>query len=181
MNSIRYVALLRGINVGGKMVRMEKLRTMFASLGYTNIKTLLNSGNVLFESNEKNTTKLLLAIESNLTKTFGFEILTILRTVNEIQEIVDEQPFKNIPVTPLTRLYVTFLTDKHHDMLRIPNESEGKDFTILRVSKDTVFSIATLSPQKGTTDAMVILEKEFGKKITTRNWNTVVKIAGNTS
>ena len=85
-------------------------------------------------------------------------------------------PFKKIKTTPQTRLYITFLSDKTSSKLKIPYESPEKDFSILSVTKNEVISVLTLSANRSTTDVMKILEKEFGKKITTRNWNTVVKI-----
>lgn len=91
--------------------------------------------------------------------------------------MIDTNPFKNISVTPETRLYVTFLLGKPKHNLQIPYESHEKDFKILSVSNGEVISVLTLSPKRRTPEAMTIIEKEFGKNVTTRNWNTVVKIA----
>jgi uncharacterized protein (DUF1697 family) len=94
----------------------------------------------------------------------------------EIQELADSNPFKKITVTPQMRLYVTFLSEKPKSSLKIPYESPEKDFKIVRVSNNEVCSVLTLSPNTGTVDAMSVLEKEFGRKVTTRNWNTVIKL-----
>ena len=91
--------------------------------------------------------------------------------------MVASDPFKGITVMPRTRLYVTFLGERPKATLKIPYESPGRDFRILRLGDGALFSVLTLSPTHGTTDAMEILEKEFGKAITTRNWNTIGKIA----
>ena len=173
---ITYVAFLRGINVGGnKIIKMADLAKAFASLGFTNVKTLLASGNVVFDAaNAKAATAPV--IEAKLEKALGKKVGVLLRTGQEIQAMVAAPPFKGITVTPATRLYVTFLSEKPKSTLKIPYESPEKDFRILRLSADAVFSVLTLSPKRGTTDAMNILEKEFGKAITTRNWNTIVKI-----
>lgn len=173
----KYVAFLRGINVGGKMVKMEALRKAIEELGYEHVKTLLNSGNVVFEAEEKNEKKLQQVIEEKLEKVFGFHIDVLLRTQKNIQALVSADPFKGIAVTPQTRLYVTFLSEKSVHALKIPYESPEKDFRILRVTDTEVVSVLTLSEKRGTTDVMKIPEKEFGKLITTRNWNTVKKIA----
>jgi hypothetical protein len=68
------------------------------------------------------------------------------------------------------------LSEKPKSSIRIPYESPEKDFKILSVHDGAVLSVVTLTPKRGTTEAMSILEKEFGKSITTRNWNTIAKI-----
>lgn len=174
---MQYVALLRGINVGkNKQVKMELLKKTLESNGYKNVKTLLNSGNVIFETDEKNAEKLTTKLEVFLEKTFGFTIPVLIREMSEIKKLVDSDPFKGIKVTPETRLYVTFLSEKPTSTLKIPYESPEKDFKILQVSNTEVCSVMIVSKERNTTDAMSILEKEFGKKVTTRNWNTVCKL-----
>lgn len=174
---LRYVAFLRGINVGGhRKIKMEALRQVFESLEFQNVKTLLNSGNVLFETREVDPTAVVRKIEENLKETFGFEVRVILRTSREIQDLIDSDPFINITVSPQTRLYVTFLSEAPKSNLKIPYESPEKDFKIVSVTNGEVYSVLTLNSSRRTPDAMDILEKEFGKKTTMRNWNTVTKI-----
>lgn len=172
-----YIAFLRGINVGGnKLIKMDALRKAFESLGFQNVKTLLASGNVLFEAPATGSSTLLNTIESGLEKIFKHQIDVILRTSDDIQKMIALNPFKSIKVTPDTRLYVSLLGEKPTSKLKIPYESADKKFRILYVTNDAVFSVLTLSPTNKTTDAMNILGKEFGKKITTRNWNTINKL-----
>lgn len=84
---MRYVALLRGINVGGKRkVEMERLRNLFKSLGYTNIETYLNSGNVIFESND-NQQYLQNKISQDISNTFGIIVPTLIKNEKEILQI----------------------------------------------------------------------------------------------
>ncbi len=174
---MKYIALLRGINVGGnKKVSMADWKKMMGKLGYTNIQTLLNSGNAMFESTEKDIKKLTTTISTNLEKTFGFPIPTLLRTAEQLEKLNASHPFKGITVTPETRLYVTFLSEKPTSTLKIPYVSPTKDFTILRVTPTEVCSVLVLSPKTDSTKVMGILEKEFGKNVTTRNWNTIQKM-----
>ncbi len=174
----RYVALLRGINVGGhKKVPMADLRACLEALGYENVKTLLNSGNVAFDTVETTQPAITRKVESAIEVTFGFEVGVIVRTIDDIQKIIDANPFKTVRLTLDTRLYVTFLKSKPKTALKIPYTSPDKTLRILKVADDAVFSVVTLTPTSRTVDSMGILEKEFGKNITTRNWNTVVKIA----
>jgi uncharacterized protein (DUF1697 family) len=95
--------------------------------------------------------------------------------MNEIQAIVDLDPFRNVKVTAETRLYVSFFSGKT-DPIKIPSVPPGKGYRILHVRKSEAFSVITLSPTVNSTDLMGFLEKQFGKRITTRNWNTVLKI-----
>jgi len=181
---IKYVALLLGINVGGnRKVPMGDLRKMFEDMEFENVKTLLNSGNVVFESSDSNIERLKEKIKTGLKKTFGFEVFIILVFIKKLQKLVAKDPFKNISFTPNTRLYVTFLSEKLHSSLKIPYESQDQGFKILEIVDNAVISVLELSEENKTTDAMNILGKEFGKKITTRNWNTVKKIVtlGSTS
>ena len=174
---MRYVAFLRGINVGGnKLIKMDDLKKMFGSWGFENVKTLLASRNVIFDAPKGPAPALAGKIEEKLKKVLGYEVKIMVRNVEDIQQLVDANPFKGIAVTPETRLYVTFLADKPKSKLKIPYATPEKDFRILRVTESEVCSVMIVSPDKNTTDLMKILEKEYGKNVTTRNWNTVLKI-----
>lgn len=174
----QYIVLLRGINVGGnKIVPMAKLQAMLGKSGYKNVKTLLASGNVLLEASETKSENLAKAIAQKFEQTFGFDSHIIVRTSEQIAALVKSEPFKKITVTPDTRLYVTFLGEKPKTTLRIPCESKDRCFRILRVSESEICSVLTVTRNVCTTKVMGVLEKEFGKNITTRNWNTVMKLA----
>lgn len=174
---MKYVAFLRGINVGGNMkVSMSELKKALTDAGFKDVKTLLNSGNVVFEA-EGNGDHMSEKIASIIKKAFGLTIHVIVRTQREIEALVVSEPFKHIKITPQIRLYATFMTKKSSSSLQIPYESEDTSFRILEITKNTIISALDISKRKGTTDVMKILEKEFGKQITTRNWNTVVKTA----
>ncbi len=176
-----YTAFLRGINVGGhKIIKMEELREAFEELKFKNVRTLLASGNVIFQSEEKNLTILTQKIEQQLAKRFGHEIGVIIRSSEEIKSLINSDPFKGVVITPNTRLYITFLSEKSKNNLIVPYESPNKDYKVLRITDGEVFSVLTLLPDVNTTDLMKFLEKEFGKKITTRNLNTIAKIANAT-
>ncbi|HZQ06338.1 MAG TPA: DUF1697 domain-containing protein [Anaerolineae bacterium] len=172
----RYVAFLRGINVGGHTIKMDDLKKAFEGVGVQNVKTLIASGNVLFETEEADRAALTRKIEEKLEKTFGFEIPVLLRSVDELKAMVESEPFKKVKADPTTKFYISFLSEKPTTQLQIPYESPQKDFQIIRVADGAVFSVTF--PAKGgrTVDSMAILEKEFGKRITTRNWNTILRL-----
>lgn len=171
----KYVALLRGINVGGRTVKMDPLRKMFEALGYSEVNTLLASGNVVFEAGAGSAAAIKTKIEKEIAKTFGFDVHIILRSEKEINALMKSDPFKSVKVTPKTRLYITFLSEKPRSKLKIPYSSMGGGYVIRAVRPDCIESMLDLG-KGGTVDAMAILEKEFGTQITTRNWNTVEKI-----
>lgn len=172
----RYVTFLRGINVGGKTVKMDVLRAAIEKAGYENVRTLLASGNVVLDSKLKSVQAVRTEIEGVLSKTFGFEVHVIARTAREIEDLQTAELFRGVKVNPATRLYITFLSEKPKSKLKVPFASLDGDYKILAVLEGHVVSVLTLTPQSGTVDAMAILEKEFGKEITTRNWNTLLKL-----
>jgi uncharacterized protein (DUF1697 family) len=173
----KYIAFLRGINVGGqKTIKMEELKKTFEAMGFANVKTLLASGNVLFDAPMTSKNTLATEIEETLEKTFGHEIGVLIRTIESLQKLADDNPFADVKVTPQTRLYVTFLSENSKSDLTIPYKSPDGNFRILQASSGEVCSVLTLSPNTRTVDLMSILEKEYGKRVTTRNWNTIERI-----
>jgi len=147
--SCRHVALLRGVNVGGKKVEMVRLKQAFEVLGFSNVRTLINSGNVVFDAAAGET--LIPAIEHKLRETFGFEIRVLVRTRDAIRAPVASEPFKGAGAD--TKTFVTFTSP---------------------LSGEVCSVIAT---DAKTTDLMTELQRQHGQGITTRNWNTVVKLA----
>lgn len=176
---IKYIAFLRGINVGGnKKVPMADLKKMLEKMGFENVKTLLASGNVLFETEKTDPKILIRKIEKQFEATFGFISSIIIRTFADLEKLKASDPFKGITVTPETRLYITFLAEKSASTLPIPYTSPEKALRILRVTDHEICSVLTLNPKVDTVKLMGFLEKEYGKNVTTRNWNTVMKIIG---
>ncbi len=171
-----FVALLRGINVGGKhKVPMAHLRKSFEAMGFTHVQTLLNSGNVIFQASSEDAIQLENKITENLEKEYGFPIPVLIREKEKIQKLLITDPFQTIDVTPDIRLYVSFIREIPSQSPEYPLVSPDGSYHIIGEEDLAVFSVLDVSQIK-TTDGMLILEKIFGKTITTRNWNTVVKI-----
>lgn len=174
---IKYVAFLRGINVTGhKTIKMDKLRRVFLDYGYLNVKTILASGNVIFSTKKTEENTIGQKISKILENNFGHTIGVIVRTIESLQELKGQKPFQGIKITPQTRLYVTFLPVDSKSELKIPYESPDKNFRIISSTNSEVLSVLTLVPNTRTVDLMKILEKEYGKQVTTRNWNTIERI-----
>jgi len=172
-----YAAFLRGINVGGhKLVKMDDLKKALESLGFTNVQTILASGNAVFQAPPMSASALTTRLEEKLKKTFGFEISVLIRSIKELQQLDKAKPFAGIKVTPRTRLFVTFLTEKPARSLKTPYIAPGGNFKILRVSKSEVCSVLTITNLRRGMQFMAFLDKEFGRLITTRSWSTVTRI-----
>ena len=144
-------------------------------MGCNNVKTILNSGNIVFETKKKDIAVLERIIEMALRDNFGFAIPVILIPQNQISELVNDGTFANVEIHKNIRLYVSFLKEPSTTKLKLPYISNDKAFTIIGVRDKfivCVLDITTNNTPKGMED----LEKLFGKNITTRNWNTIVKI-----
>lgn len=177
MKKQSYIILLRGINVGGHhKVPMADLRAEMEKLGFENVVTLLNSGNVIGELLPAAEDELEERIASRLEEVFGFSIPVLVRKGAEVLQLIDSDPFKSIEVTKDTRLYVTFLKETPEAQISVPWVSEDKSYQIIDVRGRTVCSVLDVSVTK-TPKGMDALEKLYGKNVTTRNWNTMVKIA----
>ena len=172
----RYAAFLRGINVGGRVtVPMADLRKTFEALGYERVKTLLNSGNVVFEA-DADAADLTKAIEGQLSEAFGRRIGVLIRGLDELSNLAGRKPFKGIEVTKQTRLYVTFLPERPRGSPALTVESPGPGFDIVSVTPREICSVLVLKEGGDTVKLMASLEKQAGKDITTRNWNTIERV-----
>lgn len=172
----KYIAFLRGINVGGhKKVPMAELRKTLGTIGCENVITLLNSGNVIFDLPKDPESQLEQRISDHLEQTFGFPIPILIRSAKYIQELFETDPFNGIEVHKDIRLYVSFLKAEAQTGLSLPWSSDDGSFRILSDDNRSIISILDLSIS-GTPQAMDFLEKQYRKDITTRNWKTINRI-----
>lgn len=166
----KYVALLRGIGPGNPNMRSEKLKGFFQSLEFSDVKTVISSGNVIFESPLKDIKSLEDNIERAIPEKLAFTSTTIVRSQEEILSLVEKDPFQGLHDTPTSRLQVTFLKN--------PSETKiesGVGYRIVKsFEREICFNVDLTSAK--TPDVMLKLEKAYGKKITTRSWKTVLRI-----
>jgi uncharacterized protein (DUF1697 family) len=170
-----YVALLRGIGPGNPNMRNEKLRGVFENLGFGNVRTVISSGNVLFDSSSSAVRALETQIEEAISDQLGFTSTTIIRSRKQIQALVDRDPFGAVEHTNKTHLNVTFLKRKPKKAWRFPYRPKDRDYTVLDIYDRDICSVIDLTSAR-TPDLMAWLEKEFGKEITTRTFNSVGRI-----
>ena len=170
-----YVALLRGVNVGGhRRVPMDVLRGLVVSIGHGDVITYIASGNVVFDSPKRATRALAHEIELGLLEAFGFEVDVAVRSAAEMAGIVGGNPFLGAGAAPKA-LYVAFArdpiggTDRSIDRSYLPDELSLDRFVIYLHRPDGFGRTTRL------TDAF--LARLAGSPVTTRNWNTVTKLA----
>jgi uncharacterized protein (DUF1697 family) len=167
----RYAALIRGVSPMN--CSMPKLKKAFEASGFGDVRTVLASGNVVFDARSKSEATLEQAIEALMKKHFGRPFACIVRSVDALRELIATDPYAKFPIPREAKRVVTFLREKPARKLALPLELQGA--TILAVRGREAFTAYVQSP-KGAV-FMVLLEKTFGKDQTTRTWGTVEKLA----
>ena len=171
----RYVALLRGIAPTNPKMRNENLRNLFEGLGFSNVKTVIASGNIVFESPSRSAKKLEAMIEKALPEQLGFSSTTIIRSRAQLQELVKKDPFRGREHKKEYYLNVTFLKKTTGTAKKLTEMPGDRSIKVLGMDAGAIYSAVDLT--SGTTpDLMLWLEKKFGKEITTRTWKTVERI-----
>lgn len=178
---MRYIALLRGINVAGRNIKMEELRRIFAAFGLTNVKSYIQSGNLFFdsaesaESAEDDQPMLRRRLEAHLRDSLGYATPVCLRTVAAMEHVMALDPFAGVAVTPETRLSVTFLAEPVAIDLPVPYRTPQGDFELVGKTEAELFVVWHLvngRPGNGFT----LVEKAVPVPTTTRSWPTAAKI-----
>lgn len=167
----RYAAFLRGVSPMN--AKMPELKSAFEAAGFTDVKTVLSSGNVVFSATRASESSLQRTAEAAMTKRFGHDFLTIVRPIGALREMLASDPYKTFRLAPGAKRIVTFLRDKPSSKLALPIELRGA--RILSMKGGEIFSAYVPDP-KGPV-FMTLIEKTFGKEVTTRTWDTVAKVA----
>ncbi len=142
-----YVAFLRGINVGGHMlVPMERLKQAFESLRFTNVQTVLASGNVLFQAPPTAVGTLGKRIEKTLETRLGKKIGVLVRSLDRLQRLAASEPFRDADVSPETRLYVTFLPEGQKATRSTSKSPDGFRILLVTPVRSSARSRQSLDP-----------------------------------
>ena len=171
----RHVALLRSVNVAGHgRLAMDQLRRSFERLGYDDVRTYIQSGNVLFTSTARSERALVGAIEAQLNADFGTSPAVILRSVDDLDRIAATSPYAETGADP-ARHHVTFLaaTPEAGALAALELPPSGRDELI--VDGREVY-LHTPDGYGNTKYSGAFLERRLGVLGTTRNWNTVTKL-----
>ena len=166
--------LLRGMGPGDPNFNNQTVCKCLEGLGYTNVRSLLASGNYLFETNETNTAKLEAAIEQAIAAT-GYQRAAIVRSKDQIAALIAQNPFKNLTHSNNSYLLVTFMKKPQQPDFELPYQPPGKPYTLTGYQDGIIFSVTNNALIK-TPDLMSWLERQFGKDITSRTWNTLQRI-----
>lgn len=165
----RYVAFLRGVSPMN--AKMPELKRAFENAGFGNVKTVLASGNVIFDSRAKSDTALARKAEKAMEAYMDRTFLTIVRSTQALQELLDADPYSEFRLPAKSKRVVTFLREAPTAKLALP--IKFKDARILAVRGQEV--LTSYVPSPGAPEFMRLIEKTFGTEITTRTWDTVKK------
>jgi uncharacterized protein (DUF1697 family) len=173
-----YVSMLRAVNVGGtSRIKMEALRAVYESLGLSDVRTLLQSGNVVFRSGLTDRERLVKRIMQEIERQLDLEVEVILRTLAEVESIIERGPVLS-PRADLSKLLVMFLS-------RVPSAAAQKELMKWHKSKQLKEMVELRGPEiylyypdgvgrSKLTNA--VIESHLDTSGTSRNWNTLTKL-----
>ena len=173
----RYIAFLRAVNVGGhNTVKMDFLRHLFESLGFSNVETFIASGNIVFETTARNAQTLERAIGQSLRQALGYEVATFIRTDAELAAIANYKPFSQAELDVAAALNIAFLADGLDDQSSQKLMTLRTDIDDFHIHEREIYWLCRKKQSKSKI-SNAVLEKAVGQKLTLRGANTVQKMA----
>ncbi len=172
----KYIAFLRAINVGGyRKIKMQNLRDMFEAMGFEHVETYIQSGNVIFDSDETDPTVLSQSIEQQIESEFGHDVPVMVRTREQLENLIKNNPFDG-QEDKRFKLYVTFFLEtlpkeKQQELKSLSSDIEKFDFV-----NGELFSLIDKTTDQKTNFSNNFVEKMIGIPGTGRNWRSVNKI-----
>jgi len=166
----RYAAFLRGVSPMN--AKMPELKKCFEAAGFTEVKTVLSSGNVVFSARASSEASLERKAETAMKNELGRSFLTIVRSLDALRAILASDPYEAFRLSPGAKRVVTFLRKRPEVKLALPIELDGA--RILCLEGSDAFS-AYLPGPRGPV-FMTLIEKTFGQEVTTRTWDTIKKV-----
>jgi len=171
-----FVSLFRGINVGGhQTIRMDELKDLYVSLGFKDVVTFIQSGNVVCTSDDANVAQLPKQIEDGFTQKFGFHVKVIVRTSAEIREIIANNPFQNQPMKESKWVVVLFLATRPESIALedLQKTYVGPEELYLTGQEMYIYYPNGIGRSKLT---LTLIEKKLKTMGTGRNWNTLLQL-----
>lgn len=171
-----YISLLRGINVSGKnLIKMEALLKMYNSLGFSNVKTYLQSGNVIFSTTKSDSRRLTKEISDQIKIDFNLDVPVLVLTIDTLQRIIDNNPFLKDPNKEPEFLHVTFLSSPpgEYDTKTFEEKKSGGEEIVISTEAVYLYCPHGYGNTKLTN---TFLEKKLKTGATTRNWKTTNKL-----
>lgn len=172
----KYISMLRGINVSGqKIMKMEDLRALYESLGFNAVTSYIQSGNVIFQSEILDTGVLSKTIEDKIKSYYGFQVPVVIRTHDELDKIINNNPYITKRDEDISKLSILFLKTppplKTFDEL--PETGPNNEEFIVAEKELYLFFPEFYGKSKWNNN---FFEKKAGIAVTTRNWRTVLKL-----
>jgi uncharacterized protein (DUF1697 family) len=176
-----YISILRGINLGGhNTIKMDALKKLFADIGFANIQTYIQSGNIVYQYKKTDIKKLDALIKKEIKQQFGYDVPVITLTFDELKKVAGSNPFLNDKAKDTSYLHVTFLADKPQS----ENFDKIKDFKYQSDEFQLIDKAVYLYCPNGYGNTKLsnnFFESKLKVTATTRNWKTtneLISIAG---
>jgi len=168
----RYAAFLRGVSPMN--AKMPQLKAAFEAAGFEDVRTVRSSGNVVFSAKRAAAdASLERRAEAAMQKHLGRHFITIVRPIETLRAMLASDPYAPFGLSPREKRVITFVRDGKSAKLKLPIEVEGT--RILRIDDGQIFSAYVPNPKEAV--FMTVIEKTFGKEVTTRTWETVAMVA----
>jgi uncharacterized protein (DUF1697 family) len=172
-----YISMLRGINIlGRKRVEMTRLREMLEGMGFEQVRTYINSGNVVFKTGKSAPSELSRRIEERMVAEFGFSALVITRTANELGRAIEGNPFVKESRSDPSRVFIGFLTQaaKADAVSKLQARATKAEQAHCCGKEIYVYYVDGMGRARLLTHG--VLERVLAVSVTMRNWNTVSKL-----
>lgn len=174
--AVRYLALLRGINVGGNnIIPMADLRACFGKAGFTDVVTYIQSGNVIFSSDSKNTNTVCSTIEAALSKAFGYDAKAVVISAAELQKTVREAPEGFGSEPEKYRYDVMFLRPSLTPSAAVKDIPAKPGVDAVSHGSEAVY-FSRLIAKAAQSHLPRLIKLPIYKQMTIRNWNTTTKL-----
>ena len=175
---VRYVALLRAVNVGGTgLVKKDALRDAFARSGGTNVSTFIASGNVLFDARPDRVESVVAGARRRLKQVLGAEPVVMVRSATEMSALMRRGPFAGVDAPKILKRYILFLADVPARRPRLPHTQPKEELDIVHVAARDCWVVSRRKPSGMYGFPGIFVEAALGVASTARSWSTVTKLA----
>ncbi len=171
-----YISILRGINVGGqRIIKMDALKALYQELGFKNIDTYIQSGNVIFQHTNSNEVELKNLIQDKIKTAFDFDVPVIVLSAIKLKSIISNNPFANDSDKNAAYIHITFLAEQPEYFDPVNILSKKSDSEEIHLTQDAIYLYCPNGYGK-TKLTNNFIESKLKVQATTRNWKTSLKL-----
>ncbi len=153
--------------------KMSELIEAFEHAGFSRVRTVLSSGNVVFDARRRSEASLERAVEAAMSERLGRDFFTVVRPIDSLHELLASDPYREFTLEPSAKWIVTFMRTAPDSGIRLPIERDGARLLSLHGRE----IIGAYVPSSKWPAFMSLIERTFGKMVTTRTWERVGRIA----